>query len=59
MVEIHDCGVRDHSIMCESQSAIHLTNHHVYHERTKHIDIRLHLIMDMVESKKIQVQKVC
>ncbi|MCI03809.1 retrovirus-related pol polyprotein from transposon tnt 1-94, partial [Trifolium medium] len=31
-------------IHCDSQSVIHLTNHQVYHERTKHIDIRLHFV---------------
>ncbi|WJX64387.1 hypothetical protein P8452_49170 [Trifolium repens] len=45
-------------IHCDSQSAIHLANHQVYHERTKHIDIRLHFVRDMIESKEIIVEKV-
>ena len=45
-------------IHCDSQSAIHLANHQVYHERTKHIDIRLHFVRDMIESKEIMVEKV-
>jgi hypothetical protein len=45
-------------IHCDSQSAIHLANHQVYHERTKHIDIRLHFVRDMIESKEIVVEKV-
>jgi len=45
-------------IHCDSQSAIHLANHQVYHERTKHIDIRLHFVWDMIESKEIVVEKV-
>lgn len=45
-------------IHCDSQSAIHLANHQVYHERTKHIDIRLHFIRDMIESKEIVVEKM-
>ncbi len=45
-------------VHCDSQSAIHLANHQVYHERTKHIDIRLHFIRDVVESKEIVVEKV-
>jgi hypothetical protein len=36
-------------IHSDSQSAIHLENHQVYHERTKHIDIRLHFVREMVE----------
>lgn len=45
-------------VHCDSQSAIHLANHQAYHERTKHIDIRLHFIRDMVESKEIQIEKI-
>jgi len=45
-------------IHCDSQSAIHLANHQVYHERTKHIDIRLHFVRDMIESKENVVEKV-
>ncbi|WJX16947.1 hypothetical protein P8452_06919 [Trifolium repens] len=45
-------------IHCDSQSAIHLANHQVYHERTKHIDIRLHFVRDMIETKEIIVEKV-
>jgi len=45
-------------IYCDSQSAIHLANHHVYHERTKHIDIRLHFVRDMIETKEIMVEKM-
>ncbi|XP_039683885.1 secreted RxLR effector protein 161-like [Medicago truncatula] len=45
-------------IHCDSQSAIHLANHQVYHERTKHIDIRLHFVRDMIESKEIVVEKM-
>ncbi|KAK2404832.1 hypothetical protein QL285_054138 [Trifolium repens] len=37
-------------IHCDSQSVIHLANHKVYHERTKHIDIRLHFVRDMIET---------
>ena len=45
-------------IHCDSQSAIHLANHQVYHERTKHIGICLHFVRDMIETKEIMVEKV-
>ncbi|WJX42094.1 hypothetical protein P8452_29365 [Trifolium repens] len=45
-------------IHCDSQSASHLANHQVYHERTKHIDIRLHFVRDMIETKEIMVEKI-
>ena len=30
------------TIFCDSQSAIHLTTNHVYHSKTKHIDVNYH-----------------
>ena len=45
-------------IHCDSQNAIPLANHQVYHERTKHIDICLHFVRDMIETKEIVVEKV-
>jgi len=31
-------------VHCDSQSAIHLAKDHMYHKRTKHIDVRDHKI---------------
>ncbi|PNX96907.1 putative copia-type protein, partial [Trifolium pratense] len=45
-------------IHCDSQSDMHLANHKVYHESTKHIDIWLHFVRDMIETKQIIVEKV-
>ncbi len=36
-------------IGCDSDSAIKLTADPVYHERTKHIDVRVHFIRDHVQ----------
>ena len=32
------------AILCDSQSAISLSKNQVHHEKTKHIDIKLHFI---------------
>ena len=40
-------------ICSHSQTAIHLTKNQSYHERTKHIDVRLHFVRDVVASKKV------
>lgn len=45
-------------VNCDNQNAVHLANPQVYHERTKHIDTRLHFIRDMILSKETQVHKV-
>ncbi|KAM6541068.1 hypothetical protein CsatB_005515 [Cannabis sativa] len=31
----------------------------MFHERSKHIDIKLHFIRDVVMSKQVQVKKIC
>ena len=43
---------------CDNQSALHLAKNQVYHERSKHIDIRLHFVRDVIESKIVGVEKV-
>ena len=43
------------TVFCDSQSAIYLTNHQMYHERTKHIDVRYHFIQEI---KVIKVKKI-
>lgn len=48
LVEIH----------CDSQSAISLAKNSVHHERTKHIDYRLHFIRDHITEGTIKVSKI-
>ncbi|CAM8940474.1 unnamed protein product [Rhodiola kirilowii] len=45
-------------IFIDSQSALHLCNDPVYHERSKHIDVRLHFIRDKVENKCLSFEKI-
>ena len=45
-------------IKCDSQSAIHLSKNQIFHERTKHIDVRLHFIKDILADGKVKVEKV-
>lgn len=37
------------TVFCDNQSAIHLSKHQGYHERTKHIDVELYFVRDVTE----------
>lgn len=41
---VSELGINQNKVIfhCNNQSAIHLSKHHVYHERSKNIDSRLH-----------------
>jgi phosphoribosyl-AMP cyclohydrolase len=43
---------------CDSESAIFLAKNLVYHSKTKHIDVQYHFVKDMVEEKKVLLEKV-
>jgi hypothetical protein len=46
------------NILCDSQSAIYLTKDGMFHERTKHIDVRYHKIREVIAEGDIIVKKV-
>ena len=45
-------------IYSDSQSVIHLIKNQDFHEMTKHIDLRLHFMREVVGSKKVKIIKV-
>lgn len=45
-------------ILCDNLSAIQLAKHQIFHERSKHIDLRLHWIRNVLFSKKFEVEYV-
>ena len=57
---LNDFGVRQKAITihCDSSSAISLTKHQIFHERSKHIDIRLHFIKDEISKGEVKVHKI-
>lgn len=46
------------TIFSDSQSALHPSKNQMYHERTKHIDVRLHFIRDVIAEGKVELKKV-
>ncbi|KAL1546622.1 secreted RxLR effector protein 161-like protein [Salvia divinorum] len=57
---MEDFGVKQEvvEIRCDSNNAICLSKHQVFHERSKHIDVRMHFIRDEVQNGRIRVEKV-
>ena len=45
-------------LLIDNQSAIALCKNPVFHERSKHIDVRYHLVRNCVEKKKLAVEYV-
>jgi hypothetical protein len=45
-------------ILCDNQSCIKMTENHVFHDKSKHIEIRYHYICDMVQRGAIKLQYV-
>nr|GEZ81919.1 retrovirus-related Pol polyprotein from transposon TNT 1-94 [Tanacetum cinerariifolium] len=46
------------TVNCDNQGAIHLSRNHVFHERTRHINVRYHFIREVLEAKIVKVLKV-
>ncbi|GJZ50801.1 putative RNA-directed DNA polymerase [Tanacetum coccineum] len=57
---VGDLGMQqDQTVVhCDSQSAIHLSRNQVYHERTKHIDVRYHFIREVISKGVVHVRKI-
>ena len=45
-------------IYCENQSCIQLSKNHVFHDRSKHIEIRYHFIRDYVQRGVVALQYI-
>ncbi|GKD78838.1 hypothetical protein Tco_1341459 [Tanacetum coccineum] len=46
------------AVNCDNQGAIYLSRNHVFHERTKHINVRYHFIREVLEAKTVKVLKM-
>lgn len=44
-------------IGCDNNGALSLAKHQVFHERSKHIDVRLHFVKEEVEKRRVRLFK--
>ena len=45
-------------VLCDNQSAIHLSKNSTFHSRSKHIDVRYHWMRDVINNKLLELEKV-
>jgi hypothetical protein len=45
-------------ILCDNQSCIKMTENPVFHDKSKHIEIRYHFIRDMVQRRALKLQYI-
>jgi hypothetical protein len=45
-------------ILCDNQSCIKMMENHVFHDESKHIEIRYHFIRDMMQRGAVKLQYV-
>lgn len=51
--------LKDPVVVCsDSQSAIQVCKNPVFHDKTKHIDVRFHFIRDIVEKGEVLLEKI-
>jgi hypothetical protein len=49
LIGLFDLEMEATTILCDNQSCIKMTENPVFHDRSKHIEIRYHYICDMVQ----------
>ena len=45
-------------ILCDNQSGIRLSENPVFHDRSKHIDIKYHFVWDMVQQVAVRLDHI-
>jgi hypothetical protein len=58
LTDLFDLEMRATLILCDNQSYIKMTENHVFHDRSKHIEIRYHYIRDMVQRGALKLQYI-
>ncbi|GJS44943.1 retrovirus-related pol polyprotein from transposon TNT 1-94 [Tanacetum coccineum] len=54
----YEIKLDDIPVLCDNKDAIDLSKNHVFHFRTKHIEIRHHILRDNIQKGNISIEKV-
>jgi hypothetical protein len=46
------------NLFCDSQSVIHLIKDQMFHDRTKHIDVKYHYVREVVAEGRLKVCRI-
>jgi hypothetical protein len=55
---LFDLEMEATTILCDNQSCIKMTENPVFHDRSKHIEIRYHYIRDMVHRGALKLRYI-
>jgi hypothetical protein len=58
LIGLFDLEMEATLILCDKQSCIKMKENHVFHDKSKHIEIRYHYICDMVQKGAIKLHYV-
>ena len=58
LVDLFDQELRPTLIYCDNQSCVQLSENPVFHDRSKHIEIRYHFIRDYVQRGAMTLQYI-
>ena len=58
LTDLFDMEMEETMILCEKKSYIKMTKNHVFHDKSKHIEIWYHYICDMVQRGVVKLQYV-